>query len=105
MECAVRLAEINNDTQTNAQEQAQCGAEYARWKLYVEQLLGGVTIEESGCKYSLSERMADQYEQFADMVDKDIDFMSEFKQGIYGTYITNLFKQEARNIASIICGV
>lgn len=104
MECAVRLSEINNDTQTNAQEQAQYAAEYVRWKLYVEQLLEGVTIEESGCKYSLSGRMADQYEQFADMVDNDIDFMSEFNQGTYGTYINNLFRQEAKTLASIICG-
>lgn len=105
MECAVRLAEINNDTQAAAQEQIQYEFEIARWKMYVEQLLDGVTIEENGCKYSLAERMANEYQYFADKVDNDIDFMAEFLAGEYGENLNNLFKREARALASIICGV
>lgn len=104
MECAVRLAEINNDTQTDAQEQALYTLNIERHKLYAQMLLEGLTIEENGRKYSLADRMADQYQEFSDTVDGDIDFMEEFKKGAYGTRINNLFKQEARTLASIIVG-
>lgn len=102
--CGNTQAEIDRDTQTDAQEQALYTLNIERHKLYTQMLLDGLTIEENGRKYSLAERMADEYEQFSDMVDNDIDFMDEFKKGVYGTYINNLFKQEARTLASIICG-
>ena len=102
--CGNTQAEIDRDTQTNTQEQSQYNDEQARWKMYFEQLLEGVTIEENGRKYSLADRMADQYQEFSDTVDGDIDFMDEFKKGAYGTRINNLFKQEARALASIIMG-
>jgi len=104
--CPVSEAEIEYDRSslTDAQEQALYTLNIERHKLYTQMLLDGVTIEENGRKYSLAERMADEYQEFADMVDQDIDFMDEFKKGVYGEYITNLFKQEARVLASIIVG-
>ena len=104
MPCGNTQAEIDRDTQTDAQEHAQYAADKARWKMYFEQLMDGVTIEENRRKYSLADRMADQYQEFSDTVDGDIDFMDEFKKGAYGTRINNLFKQEAKTLASIIVG-
>ena len=104
MECAVRLAEVNNDTQTDDAEQRQYAAEQARWKMYFEQLLEGVTIEENGRKYSLADRMADQYQEFSDMVDSDIKFMDLFLRCEFCDGVNNLFKGEARTLASIIVG-
>ena len=104
MICGNTQAEIDRGSQTDAQEHSQYAAEQARWKMYFEKLLEGVTIEENGRKYSLADRMADQYHEFADKLDNDIDFMAEFKNGEYGTYIKNLFKQEAKTLASIIVG-
>lgn len=105
MECAVRLAEINNDTQTNAQEQAQYAAEQERWKMYFEQLLDGVEIHANFRIYSLADRLTDQYEESADFIDSDFDFMSHFKSGKFSEGVNNLIKSEAKTLASIICGV
>ncbi len=102
--CGNTQAEIDRDTQTDAQEQAQYAAEHARWKLYVEQLLAGVTIEENGRKYSLADRMADEYQEFSDKVDNGDDYMGEYLAGGFGDRIRNIFKQEARTLASIIVG-
>ena len=90
--CGNTQAEIDRDTQTNTQEQSQYNDEQARWKMYFEQLLEGVTIEENGSKYSLADRMADQYHEFADKLDNDIDFMAEFKNGEDGARLNNVFK-------------
>ena len=105
MECAVRLAEINNDTQTDAQEQALYTLNIERHKIYTQMLLDGLTIEENGRKYSLAERMADEYQEFSDKVDNGDDFMGEYLAGGFGDRIRNIFKQEAQTLASIICGV
>ncbi len=99
--CGNTQAEIDRDTETDHAEQTRFIAEEARWIRTVNDLLEGKTID----GMTLADRMADQYEQFSDMIDNDIDFMDEFKKGAYGTYINNLFKQEARTLASIICGV
>lgn len=104
MECAVRLAEINNDYQTSAQESAQYQFEQDRWKFYLDQLLAGVTIEENGRKYSLAERLANNYQEFADFVDIDFDFMAAFKNGEFCEVVNSLIKSEARTLASIIIG-
>lgn len=104
MECAVRLAEINNDYQTSAQESSQYQFEQDRWKLYLDQLLAGVTIEENGRKYSLAERLVNDYQEFADFVDIDFDFMAAFKNGEFCEGVNSLIKSEARTLASIIIG-
>lgn len=104
MPCGNTQAEIDRDTQTDSQEQAQYAADQERWKLYVDQLLEGVTVEENGREYRLADRMADEYQEFADKIDSDIDFMAEFKNGEYGARLNSVFKQEARTLASIIAG-
>jgi len=48
--------------------------------------------------------MADQYINFTDMVNDDIDFMSLFKSGKFCKDVNDLFKSEAKSLASIIVG-
>jgi len=64
----------------------------------------GVTIEENGRKYSLVDRMANEYSLFADMVDQDIDFKDLFIADLFKESINDLFKKEARTLASNIAG-
>jgi len=100
MECAVRLAEINNDTQTDAQEQAQYAAEQAHWKLCVEQLLQGVTIEENFREYTLKERVLNEL----DFINPEYDFMADYIAGTCHPALRRLIQSEARTLASIIVG-
>ena len=102
--CGNTQAEIDRDTQTDAQEQALYTLNIERHKLYTQMLLEGLTIEENGRKYSLADRMADEYQEFADKVDNGDDFIGEYLAGGFGDRIRNIFKQEARTLASIIVG-
>lgn len=104
MECAVRMAEINNDTFTDAKEMAQIATEHLKWKLIYNILTQGCEVRENGRVYRLADRMADQYQEFADMVDSDINFMDLFLRGEFCEGVNNLFKAEARSLASIIVG-
>lgn len=101
MPCGNTQAEKDRDTQTDHAEQTRFIAEESRWIRTLNDLLAGKTIN----GMNLADRMADQYQDFADKVDNDIDFMSEYLAGEYGENLNNLFKQEARTLASIICGV
>jgi len=100
MICGNTQAEIERDTQTDAQEQAQYAAEHARWKLYVEQLLAGVTIEENGRKYSLDERVRNEF----NFIDPELDFMADLAAGKCHPVLKRLIQSEARTLASIIAG-
>jgi len=100
MLCGNTQAEIDRDTDTDHSEQTRFIAEEARWIRIVNDLLDGRSVEGK----TLADRMANEYQEFADLVDKDVDFMKEFKAGWYGEHISNLIKSEARTLASIIVG-
>lgn len=105
--CQVRQAEIENDIangMTFEQEQAHLNAQAELWKRVYARLLEGKTVDLNGKSANLAERLADQYQEFSDMVDADIDFMAEFQAGWYGTRMGNIIKNEARTLASIIVG-
>lgn len=105
--CRVSIEEREYDRKhglTFDQEQALFAQQENRWKLYVAQLLDGVTIEENGSKYNLADRLADQYEEFSEFVNQDYDFMAAFKNGEFCESVNNLFKAEAKTLASIIVG-
>jgi len=91
---------LGRDTDTDHAEQTRFIAEEARWIRIVNDLLEGKSVEGK----TLAERMANEYQEFADFVDSDIDFMAMFKAGKFNPYVNNLFKQEARTLASIIVG-
>lgn len=105
--CPVHEAELEYDRKhglTDAQEQALYAQQENRWKLYVAQLLDGATIEENGSNYNLADRLADQYEEFSEFVNQDYDFMAAYKEGKFCDDVNNLFKAEAKTLASIIVG-
>lgn len=104
MECAVRLAEINNDTQTCAQEHAQYSGELSLWKETRDKLLAGETIYTGCAKLTLSERLADEYQEFADLIDLDDDIMNHYAANTCGQLIKELIQNEASVFASIIVG-
>jgi len=102
MLCGNTQAEIDRDTQTDAQEQAQYAAEQARWKLIFNELLEGATIEENGRKYNLDEYLKNKYYgEFQFFADNDIDLLDFFS---CGKDLGGFFKAEARVLASIIVG-
>lgn len=100
MPCGNTQAEIDRDTDTDHAEQTRFIAEEARWIRTLNDLLAGKTIN----GMSLADRMANEYQDFADKVDNDIDIMAEYLAGEYGENLNNLFRQEAKTLASIICG-
>jgi len=104
MECAVRIAEINNDRQTSAQERAAYDLEHYKWKLYVKMLLQGLEIRENGRVYTLAERLANDFEEFAAFVDTDYDFMAAYNRGEFCGGVNQLIKSQAHVLASIIVG-
>ena len=53
---------------------------------------------------SLADRMADQYEEFTDYVNMDFDFMQAYRQGFFCEKVSELFRSEAKTLASIIVG-
>ncbi len=104
MECAVRLAEINNDTQTDADEQRKYAAELNLWKETRDKLLAGETIYTGCAKFTLSERLANEYQEFADLIDLDDDIMTHYAANTCTPLISELIKNEASVFASIIVG-
>ena len=104
MECSARMAEINNDTFTEAKERAQIATEHLKWKLIYNILIQGCEVRENGRVYRLVDRMANEIEEFEAMVESDIDFMAIFLRGEFCEGVNNLFKAEARTLASIIVG-
>lgn len=104
MECSVRLAEINNDTQTAAQERAYMEARHHKWKLYVRVLLQGMEIHENNVTYTLAERLANEFPEFATFVDVDYDFMTAYNNGDLPESVNKLIQSESRILASKIMG-
>jgi hypothetical protein len=99
MLCGNTQAEIDHDTQTNAQEQHKYLIEQRLYKIIVAGLLNGETI--NGC--NLAERMADRHDSFTDMANDGYDFMAKFKDGHLEHY-RNLLTTEAKTLASVIMG-
>ena len=104
MPCGNTQAEIDNDTQTNAQEQAQYAAELNFWKETRDKLLAGETIYTGCAKFTLSERLANEYQEFADLIDLDHDIMSDYLAKKCSPIVNELIENEARVMASIIVG-
>ena len=100
MLCQNTQAEINHDTQTNAQEHAQFRAEEAAWIRFTNAFLAGQSID----GLCLADRMADQYEEFSDFVNQDYDFMKAYKEGKFCASVNELFRHEAKALASIVVG-
>jgi len=104
MICGNTQAEIDRDTQTDAQEQAQYAAEQALWGETVARLLLGETICTGCAKFTLSERLANEYQQFADLIDLDQDIMNDYLAKKCSPIVNELIENEARVMASIIVG-
>lgn len=102
--CSNTLAEINNDVQTNAQEQAMYDEQARYWKVCVDLLLAGQPVNNKGVKYTLLDRMANEYKEFSDFIDQDFNFMAHYIAGKFCKSVNDLFQQQARTLASIIVG-
>ena len=92
--------EMDRDTDTDHAEQTRFLAEEARWVRTLNDLLEGKTIQ----GMNLSDRMADQYEEFTDYVNMDFDFMQAYREGFFCEKVSDLFRSEAKTLASIIVG-
>jgi hypothetical protein len=106
MPCGNTQAEIDRDQAglTNAQEHALYAAELNLWKETRDKLLAGETIYTGCAKFTLSERLANEYQEFADLIDLDQDIMNEYLAGKCSPVFNELIKQEASVFASIIVG-
>jgi len=104
MICGNTQAELDNDTQTEAQEIAQAKWDNKRWNLCVLLLLEGKKIHENGRIYSLQERLVDEFDEFAEMFDLDYDFMNLYANGKLDEKVRELIESQARTLASVIVG-
>ncbi len=102
MECAVRLAEINNDTDNEHAERTRYEAREAQYVYVLNQLLDGKKVYTFSASFSIADRMTDKYQQFADFVGLDYDFMRAFKNGELDPDLRKLIDQEARSMAAYI---
>lgn len=105
--CPTHEAEINYDRATTLtfwQEQERFRAEKAHWLDIVGSLIRGEAVIDGGITYTLAERMANEYVDFAEMVNEDIDFMEKFKNGEFSKEVMALFVEQARTLASVIVG-
>lgn len=104
MICGNTQAEIDNDTQTNAQEQAQYNSLPEQYSYIYNQLTSGKTVYTFSASYDLAEILAGKHQEFSDLVDLDNDFMWEYRQGRLDKSLCLLIENEAYRIASNIVG-
>ncbi|WP_162522133.1 hypothetical protein, partial [Xylella fastidiosa] len=83
-------AEKDRDTDTDHAEQTRFIAEEARWIRTLNDLLDGVEIHANFRIYSLADQLTDQYEEFADFIAADFDFMAHFTAGKFSEGVNNL---------------
>lgn len=102
MICGNTQAEIDNDTDTNAAEQLRYVTREKKYTSDLNKLLDGQTVEGNGYSVNLAERMADKYQQFANFVDQDFDFMAHFKAGKFCDDVNKLILREACSLASFV---
>ena len=95
-------AELANDITSNCLNFAK---EINNWAEIRDQLLAGEAVENDfGRKFTLTERMADEYQEFADFVDQDYDFMSMYVRGELHPAVRDLIYNEACTLASVLVG-
>jgi len=105
MICGNTQAEIDRDTQTSYQEQAQYEWEAKRWRMAVSHLLHGKNVHaEDGRVYSLEESMAEEYPEFSTLIDMGFDFIGAYKNGDLEPSIRNLIETQAKKLATKIVG-
>lgn len=104
MPCGNTQAEIDNDTDTEHAERTRYENLEAQYVYVLNRLLSGKNVYTFSASFSLAERMADKYQQFADFVDLDYDFMRAFKYGELDPELRKLIDLEARSMASVIAG-
>lgn len=104
MICGNTQAEIDRDTQTGHQEQAQYEWEAKRWKLVYNWLLQGKKVHANARVYTLAERLSNEYQEYSDFVDMDYDFMAMYSRGELEASMREFIEAEARTLASVIVG-
>jgi len=104
MPCGNTQAEIDNDTDTEGFERARYEAEEANYVRVLNELLEGKSVQLGLARISLAQRLADQYQEFADFVDIDFDYMYAYRKGELSEPVNNLIRTEAKVLASIIVG-
>lgn len=103
--CPVHEAEINNDTQTSAQEYAEYEKQEAQYQYVYNRLLSGKKVATFSAIYDLSEILSAGHDEFADLVNLDVDFMWEYKQGRLDKSLMQLIENKAHSLAKNISGV
>ncbi len=98
--CGNTQAEIDRDTDTEHAESTRYAAEESKWIRTVNDLLAGKTIN----GLCLADRMSDEYQEFSDYVNIDFDFMKAYHEGFFCDKVNELFRSEARTLASVIVG-
>lgn len=98
--CPTSLAELEYDRNSVDNDDA-LEAQYVR---VLNDLLAGKKVQHYNQELTLAERMADQYQEFADYVDEGVDFMAMFHAGDFKEKVNALFHKEAIILASIIVG-
>lgn len=104
MICGNTKAEIDRDTQTNAQEQAAYDNLDVQYSYVFNQLVSGKKVYTFSACYDLAEILAAKHDEFCDLVNQDHDFMWEYRNGELDKSLCELIENEAHRIASVIAG-
>ena len=76
-----------------------------RWAMVRDQLLRGESVESNfGLRFTLNERLSDEYEEFADLSDKGFDVAASYRNGELNPDVRKLVYREACTLASIVVG-
>lgn len=79
--------------------------DFSDWIEIRNQLLAGKEVENDfGLKFSMNTRLGEEYQEFADLIDKDFDIMAAYNRGELHPAVRELIFNEANTLASVICG-
>lgn len=100
MTCGNTWAEIDRDTETGLEARIREEEEMRIWSETRNALLSGNEFDGR----TLYEWLYTKYQEFADLVDEDIDFMAIYAEGGLTPKAREIIEQEAETLASIIVG-
>ena len=104
MPCGNTQAEIDRDTQTDAQEQAAYSDLDVQYSYILNRLLSGKKVYTFSASFSLADILEGQHVEFEDLVNQDHDFMLEYRNGGLDKSLRQLIETEAHRIAQSIVG-
>lgn len=104
MPCGNTQAEIDRDTDTEHAERTRYENQEAQYVYVLNQLLSGKKVYTFSASFNLSQILEGKHDEFADLVNQDVDFMLEYRNGRLDKGLRTLIENEAHRLAGNIVG-